>query len=117
MSEVGHTEQNQESITISQYKGSESLRLLRRIAFITSGILIFLTLVQIVLSYIYAYKYPLRHAILWVDIEAVEKLMAKGYDPNHKIGSRTPLTYTILNCLHTPAAYIRHEDEEDYKKR
>ena len=116
-SRLGRKEFNQESRAISRYKVTESLRALKIISIVTSFFLIFATFAQIVSCYRYAYKYPLRHAIRWCDINTVRKLMAKGYDPNHKIGSKTLLTYTISNCLHTPATFIRHKDEEDLKEK
>lgn len=117
ISKVGRKEQNQESTTISQYKGTESLRALRTISVMTSGFLISLMLIQIVLCFVYAFIHPLSRAIEWGDIRGVEKLMAKGYDPNSKIGSKTALTYTISDCLHTPAGFIRHKDQADLKQK
>jgi hypothetical protein len=114
---VGHKEAHHNSGIVCRDNKTESLRALRNISLIISGFFIFFTFVQIILSYVPAFTHPLRRAIEWGDIKAVEKLMAKDYDSNCRIWSKTPLTYTILNCLHTPWGFIRHKDEEDLRQK
>ncbi len=114
---MGHQEAHHESGIVCRDNRTESLRALRNISLMISGFFILFTFVQIVFSYVPAFTHPLRRAIEWGDVKSVKKLMAKGYDPNCRIGSKTPLTYTILNCLHTPTAFIRHKDEEDLRQK
>jgi ankyrin repeat protein len=80
-----------------------------------SAALIFLTFMQILLYY--AFSNPLKRAIEWGDAKAVEEILAKGRDPNEKIGGLTTLTYTILECLHTPSWVLRHKYKETYGEK